>query len=89
MVCEILWLLLVVSHGVRNCLSLSPALSPATAPPLDFACYAKFLHSHAKNAGCWIFSSGFLLCISDWLGNLLPSLEKSYEVLQSSDSSCI
>ena len=48
MVCKILWLLLVVSHGVRNCLSLSPTFNPATTSPLDFACYAKFSHSHAK-----------------------------------------
>ena len=34
----------MVSQGVRNC----PSLSPAVAPSLDFACYAKFLHRHAK-----------------------------------------
>ena len=78
-----------ISHSVWNCLSLSPALSPAAAPPLDFSCYAKFSHSHAKNAGCWISSFGFLPCISNWLDNLLPSLAKGYEVLQSSDSLCI
>ena len=33
-----------ISHNVRNC----PSLSPTAAPPLDFACYAKFLHRHAK-----------------------------------------
>ena len=43
MVCEILWLPLVVSQGVRNCLSLSPTLNPTATPPLDFACYAKML----------------------------------------------
>ena len=36
-VCEIL-------YNVSNCLSLSLA----TAPPLNFACYAKFSYSHAK-----------------------------------------
>ena len=41
MVCKIL-------HSVRNCLSLSPALNLAAIPPLDFSCYAKFSHSHAK-----------------------------------------
>ena len=40
-VCKIL-------HSVRNCLSLSPALNLAAIPPLDFSCYAKFSHSHAK-----------------------------------------
>ena len=34
----------MVSQGVRNC----PSLSPIVAPPLDFACYAKFSHRHAK-----------------------------------------
>ena len=43
MVCELLWLPFVVSHGVRNCLSLSPTFNPATTSPLDFACYAKML----------------------------------------------
>ena len=32
MVCKILWLSLVVSHGMPNCLSLSPV----AAPPLNF-----------------------------------------------------
>ena len=40
----IFFLHLVVSQGVRNC----PSLSPIVAPPLDFACYAKFSHRHAK-----------------------------------------
>ena len=51
MVCEIhfcciLWFrrMYEISHNVRNC----PSLSPTAAPPLDFACYAKFLHRHAK-----------------------------------------
>ena len=44
MVCELLWLPFVVSHGVRNCLSLSPV----AAPSLSFTCYAKFSHSLAK-----------------------------------------
>ena len=47
MVCEIIWLPLVASHGVQNCFSLNPALSLAAAPP-DFACYAKFSHSHVN-----------------------------------------
>ena len=34
----------MVSQGVRNC----PSLSPIVAPPLDFGCYAKFSHRHAK-----------------------------------------
>ena len=34
----------MVSQGVQNC----PSLSPAVAPPLDFACYTKFSHRHAK-----------------------------------------
>ena len=38
------WLHLMVSQGVRNC----PSLSRVAAPPLDFTCYAKFSHSHAK-----------------------------------------
>ena len=29
-----------ISHSVRNC----PSLNPAVAHPLDFACYAKLLH---------------------------------------------
>ena len=33
-----------ISHSMQNC----PSLSPTTAPPLDFACYAKFSHRHAK-----------------------------------------
>ena len=45
MVCEIHFFLhFLVSQGVQNC----PSLSPVAAPPLDFACYAKFLHRHAK-----------------------------------------
>ena len=45
MVREILFFLhLVVSQGVRNCLSLSPV----AAPPLNFSCYTKFSHKHAK-----------------------------------------
>ena len=45
MVCEIHVLLhLVVSQGVQNCL----ALSPVAAPPLNFSCYTKFSHKHAK-----------------------------------------
>ena len=35
---------LVVSQGVWN----GPSLSPTVAPPLDFTCYAKFSHRHAK-----------------------------------------
>ena len=58
MVCEILWLPLVVSHGVRNYLSLSPTLSPAATPPFGLACYVKFLHSHAK-----MLVVGFLLLV--------------------------
>ena len=38
------WLHLMVSQGVRNC----PSLSRVAAPPLDFTCYAKFSHRHAK-----------------------------------------
>ena len=34
----------MVLQGLRNC----PSLSPAATPPLDFACYAKFSHRHAK-----------------------------------------
>ena len=33
-----------ISHSVRNW----PLLSPAAITPLDFTCYVKFLHSHAK-----------------------------------------
>ena len=44
-----LWFCMVyeISHSVRNSLSLNLALCP-TAAPLDFACYAKFSHRHAK-----------------------------------------
>ena len=75
MVCEI-------SYSVRNCLSLSPALSPAAVFPLDFACYAKFSHSHAK-----MLVIGFLPLVF-FLVSLI-GLVKGYEMLQSLDSSCI
>ena len=44
--CCILWFRRVceISHNVGNC----PSLSLATAFPLDFSCYAKFSHKHAK-----------------------------------------
>ena len=51
MVCEIhfcciLWFHKVyeISHSVRN----FPSLNPTTAPPLDFSCFVKFSHKHAK-----------------------------------------
>ena len=66
----------------ENGLSLSPALSPAATLPLDFACYAKFSHSHAK-----MLVIGFLPLVF-FLVSLI-GLEKGYEVLQSLDYSCI
>ena len=73
-----------ISHDVRNCLaassgfawcakflSLSHALSPATAPPLDFRMLCEI-----KVLVCWISSFGFLPCISDWLGKGLWSALK-------------
>ena len=56
-VCEIL-------HSVWNC----PSLSPAALPPLDFACFAKFSHRHAK-----LLHVGFLPLVFF----LAPSLAKA------------
>ena len=57
---------ILVSHGVRNLaqgakfLSLIPTLYPAAIEaPLDFICYVKILHSHAK-----LLVARFLLWLS-------------------------
>ena len=61
-----------ISHDVQNCLSLSPAIVHL----LDFACYAKFSHSHEK-----MLVVGFLPLVF-FLTSLID-LAKGYEVLQS------
>ena len=71
MVCEIhfyciLWLRWVckISYSVLNCASLSPVV----APSLDFACYAKFSHRHAKllHVGFFFLWFSFLHLILAW-----------------------
>ena len=73
-----------ISHTMRNSLAAScgfvgcakfhtmceicPSLSPAAAPPLDFACYAKFSHRHAKllHVGFFFLWFSFLHLILAW-----------------------
>ena len=74
-----------ILHNVRN-LSFTQSCSYSSS---------KFLHVMQNFCIAmrkyWLldFFPWFFPCISIWLGNLLPSLAKGYEVLQSSDSSCL
>ena len=73
-----------VVKPIRDARKKTRRINPTTS---IFAWLCKIFAQTCKIATCWISSSGFLPCISYWLGNLLPSLEKGYEVLQSSNSS--